>query len=229
MSSRKSVRKQKQKPKTNWTLIGGVVAAFLLIFGAMAFFANRAPAVTDLGSYCDEYPTRCVSWGAEDAPVTVLEVSDYGCPHCRDFNEETAPQLLRQYVETGQVRWMVLPFALGVQTIPPANALLCAKDSAQVVRLHEGLFGLQEVGFVNDNILSVAENAGISLSEPSSLVECVEDGAYNRVVSENIAAANAVGVNSTPTFFINGELVRGAQPLAVFQQKIDSFLTLSQN
>ena len=104
--SRRSTKKQ-----SNGMLIAGVVAGGIIIFAGLIYLAFREPARLNLLGYCNNNPDNCVVLGNEDAEVTVVEVSDYGCSHCRDFNLETAPILEAQYVETDQVKWIVVPFA----------------------------------------------------------------------------------------------------------------------
>jgi protein-disulfide isomerase len=211
--------------QTNWVVIGGVIGAGFLILIALLVMATRETEAPTLADYCTNTPDNCIIEGAANAPVTVVEISDYNCIHCRNFNVSSALALHEQYVETGQVRWIVLPFGLRATTVPPAAAALCAADQGQeqFSRMHLGLFSLQEAagGFSPDNIMAVAAQAGLDMD---SFTSCYDSGQYTRVVEENIRQANLAGISATPSFFINGLKLEGNQPLASFQQRIDAAL-----
>ena len=228
MSKRKVTRKPRQAPpksKTNWGLIAGVVGAILLLLLLfMTLFGNSGTAEAEtLEAYCAENADNCISLGDPSAPITIVEVSDYGCPHCRNFNTQTAPEISKEYIESGEVQWVIMPYALSTGTLPPANAAFCASEDAEFVTFHENLFSLQEsqTGFSSDNIINIGASAGIT---DDDFVQCVNNRRYTQQVNDNITAARKVGVDSTPTFFINGEIFKGAQPFSAFQQQIDSLL-----
>ncbi len=218
---------------TNWWIIGGIAGVGIIALFALLFMTLRAadspePTSTPfagqpLTEYCEENPERCLTKGAEDAPVTIVEVSDYGCSHCKNFNLETAGLLEDLYVTPGQVRWVVLPFALGVQTVPAAAAALCAADQDAFFPYHTQLFRQQsDADFMTKaNFRRAAEVVGIDVDE---FGECIDTGTYNNTVQLNSIAAAETGVGSTPTFFINGEIMPGNLPLPVFQQEINAIL-----
>ena len=226
---------KKQERKTNWILIGGIVGVGVIALFGLLFFSLQGsgaptpePAPTRslvLQEYCAANPGNCIINGAEDAPVTVIEVSDYGCGHCKNFNLDTAGTLKQQYVDTGVVRWITLPYALGGQTgyptAPSANAAMCAAEQGAFESFHTALFAIQGTGTFNKTagFVEIANDLGLDVD---ALTECMADGRYNDTIQENIQAANRTGINSTPSFYINGELVRGNIPLDSFQQIIEA-------
>lgn len=226
---------KKDERKTNWILIGGIVGVGVIaLFGLLFFSLQESGAPTPvltptrsllLQDYCDTNPENCMVEGEATAPVTVVEVSDYGCGHCKNFNLDTAPTLKQQYVDTGIVRWITIPYALGGQTgfptAPSANATMCAAEQGAFPAFHTALFGIQGTSKFNTTagFVEVASNLGL---DADALTACIEDGRYNANIQQNITNANNAGINSTPSFFVNGELVRGNLPLANFQQLIET-------
>jgi len=204
-------------------VIGGVIALGAIVLLGLMALAMRETPVSGLQAYCDNNPAACVVEGAEDAPVTIVEVMDYSCGHCRNFILETAPLIDQQYVETGQVRLVSLPYALRAETIPAANAGMCAAEQDAYYPFTDAMFAnfdepdnLTRAGFVR-----AAEAAELEM-EP--FTQCVDEGRYVSTVQENIQRARAAGVTSTPNFFIDGRKLEGNQPFSVFQQRIESLL-----
>lgn len=231
--ARSSRRARREESKgTNWLLIGGIVAVGLVGLFALLFVTLQeqdSPRPTEeilsqpLAEYCEENPGNCVTNGADDAPVTIVEVSDYGCGHCKNFNVETAGLLEDLYVTPGQVKWVILPYALGPQTAPAPAAAMCAGEQDRFFEYHRQLFEQQgspqfmtAAGFQQ-----AAEIAGL---DSEAFNACFQEGKYNNTVQENVIAAAAVGVDSTPTFFINDVMLRGNQPLTAFQQQINAII-----
>lgn len=231
---RRSRRAQTAKRDTNWLLVGGIVAAGAIALFALLFLSLQEqdspqtsstdePQGQPLAEFCQENPENCIVKGAEDAPVTIVEVSDYGCGHCKDFNLETAGLLEDLYVTPGQVKWIILPYALGPQTTPASEAAMCANEQDGFFAYHRRLFEQQgdPLFMSEDGFKQAAEDIGLDLE---AFEACLDDGNYGNTVQQNIRAATAVGVNSTPTFFINGEMYRGNQPLTTFQREINALI-----
>ncbi|MCA9899574.1 MAG: DsbA family protein [Ardenticatenaceae bacterium] len=214
--------------QTNWLLIGGLVVGGIVIFAGLIFLAFREPARLSLLGFCNNNPENCIVVGNEDAEVTVVEVSDYGCSHCRDFNLETSPLLEAQYVDSDKVKWVVLPFALQGQTgtfptMPSAVAAMCANQQGAFADFHQSLFELQGTQFFNteDGFMQVA--AALEM-DTNAFGSCLANNSYADTVIENITMAQQAGVSSTPSFFIDGELLPGNQPISIFQQRLDALL-----
>lgn len=212
------------KKKTNWLLIAGGTAVGAIVMFGLLFLALREPPVQTLASYCNANPDRCEPSGDNDAPVTVVEVSDYGCSHCRDFNLEKASLLHEQYVVTGDVKWVFLPFSLDDTRQPAAEAAMCAGDQEKFAEYHYALFALQNSpqAFTRDGYLSAAQSAGIP--DIAAFTECMDSREYRSIVQENRSAARRAGVTGTPTFYINDVKVEGNRPLGDFQQLIGNLI-----
>ncbi len=225
MSKRSPQTKQLSPPakSINWLVIGGVVVVGVVSLFLLLILTVKPTPVLALPDYCQVYPDRCVSSGVEDAPVTILEVFDFGCPHCRDFHEETWSLLEQSYVAQAQVNWVVLPYALSADRIPAAASALCAQEQDAYFPYTKALF----TGFdLADNLTVVGfqRAAAATNLNLNSFNQCLAEGRYQDVIRDNIEAASQIGVNSTPTFFINGQKLKGNLPLAQFQQQIENWL-----
>lgn len=226
--AKRSRNRRTANTQTNWLLIGGLVIGGIAIFAGLIALAFREPARLSLLGFCNSNPENCIVLGNENAEVSVVEVSDYGCSHCRDFNLETAPLLEAQYIDSNEVKWVVVPFALQGQTgtfptMPSVVAAMCSNEQGAFADFHESLFALQGTQFFNteEGFLQVA--AALNL-DTDAFNSCLNDNSYAETVIENITMAQQAGINSTPSFFIDGELLPGNQPISIFQQRLDSLL-----
>lgn len=206
---------------TNWVLIGGVAIGGVLILVALLILATRQTEVETLASYCDNNPGACYVLGSPDAPVTMVEVADFGCTFCRNFHVETLPALVSQYVESGRMRFIVLPYALSDNTLPAANASMCAGEQGQYFPFADGMYYNFDDPTIRtrDGFFRVAATLDLDIEQ---FTQCVNETRYNAMVRANMRAAANNGVSSTPTFFINNSRINGAFPLATFQQRIDA-------
>ena len=229
---------QQEKSGPNWMIIGGIAAVgivALLVLLALTVTAEPTAAVptpalqervSAITEYCETNEDRCIIFGEANAPVTFVEVSDYGCPHCYDFNNESVPALKQEFVETGLMRWIIMPYALSDQTHAGAVATLCAADQGAELGLdfHEQLFGLQTSGGFNtmSGFLSVARNVGLDAAQ---FEQCVEAETYSDQVHLNRQAARQAGVSSTPTVFVNNRAINGNVGLEAYRQRINDALS----
>ena len=171
-------------------------------------------------------PLDIRSKGSAQAPVTVYEMSDFQCPYCRQFATETFPRLERDYIAAGKVRWVFINFPLTSvhqHAAAAAQLGLCAAQQKKFWPIHDLLFKYQETWAplkeAGPFFVSLADSARLA---KSTLISCLESPeTVNRVRADAEGAARS-GATSTPTFYIEGGLLEGAQPLAVFRQVLDS-------
>lgn len=166
------------------------------------------------------------SKGKTQAPVTVYEMSDFQCPYCRSFALETFPALDSLFIATGKVRWVFINFpltSLHRNAVPAAGIALCAAKQGAFWPVHDLLYRHQsewaELKDPADYLLSLADSAKIS---KPALLECVKSQKTNDEVRADAEGATRAGATSTPAFYIEGGLLVGAQPLALFRQVLDS-------
>ena len=160
--------------------------------------------------------------GSKDAPVTIVEFSDFQCPFCGRFYQETLPQLRENYVKTGKVKIVYrdfpLPFHENAQKA--AEASECAHEQGKFWQMHDMMFSHQDAITVA-NLKQYAKSLGL---DTTKFNQCLDSGKYASEVQKDETDGSAYGVGGTPTFFINGQQLVGAQPYQAFQQAIDAAL-----
>lgn len=230
MAKKGSRRKQikRQQRQTNWTVMGAIITGGILIFAGLIYLAVRpstgeSAATESLETYCDENEGACIVRGNESAPVTIVEISDFGCVFCKEFNMQTAPLINEQYVEAGDVRYIVLPYSSSSKTMPAANGGVCAAEQGLFWEYSHAMFADFDAPDHLDTsgIERAAESVGLEMKEFS---DCLASGRYNSRIQVNRNTAIKAGVSATPTFFINDQIVEGALPWATFQQRINTWL-----
>jgi len=168
--------------------------------------------------------------GDPNAPVTIIEYTDFQCPYCARHALQTFTQIDENLVETGKVRYVFkdLPLtSIHPQAMLAAEAARCAGDQDQeaYIAMHNLLFEKQKSwsGQANAADLFADYAAEIGL-DSASLKTCLENHEFEKEVQADMQEANALGFSGTPAFLINGQSVVGAQPFEVFEQAVESFL-----
>lgn len=167
--------------------------------------------------------------GAADAPITIVEFSDYQCPFCQRHYEQTMPQLLENYIDTGKVRYVFKDFPLTQlhpQAVGASLAAECAGEQGAYWEMHDKLFGEQPRWSGQENApetySAFTEEIGLDVE---AFDQCMEEQRYMDNISSNFQEGVNAGVTGTPAFFINGQFLSGAQSFEVFQQVIEGLLT----
>ena len=166
---------------------------------------------------------------AGDAAATlwVIEASDYQCPYCRRFHEETFPAIEAEYVRTGKVRfaYVHMPLPMHANAAPASEAAMCAGAQGKFWGFHDALFDAQqELTAAQDPrplFDGIARSQGL---DQAAFARCLDDDVMQPVVMGDFERMRQAGVNSTPTFFVGNTKIEGAQPIAVFRRTIDSAL-----
>lgn len=162
--------------------------------------------------------------GEADAPVTIIEFSDFQCPYCGDWSAETGKKIKETYIEEGLVRigYWHFPF-LGNPSVIAAEASECAGEQDAFWAYHDYLFGPEVTGkgLNKENLIEFA--AALEL-DAEAFDECLDSGKHTQFVQGQRGIAQQIGVSSTPSFLINGEPVIGAQAFPVFQEVIEAEL-----
>lgn len=161
----------------------------------------------------DSTPEGFPSEGLANAPVTILEFSDFQCPYCRHFAEEVLPKLREKYISTGKARIIWRDMAIrGPESEAAGAAALCAHEQGRFWVYHDGLYkrqqGQNEGTFSVANLKALAGEVG--RIQPELFAQCIDTGRYLPAVKASTQdAQNAVKLTGTPTFFVNGQKVEG--------------------
>jgi protein-disulfide isomerase len=160
------------------------------------------------------------SIGPADAPITIVEFSDYQCPYCRRWHEQVYEPLLAAY--PGQIRLVYrhLPLtSIHPDAFSAAEAAMCAGEQNAYWQYHEKLFSSDSLGA--SVYIQYAQELSLDMT---AFETCLSERRYQEAIQRDLDFAVNLGVRSTPTFFINGLAIVGAQPLSVFKQVIDQEL-----
>jgi len=168
---------------------------------------------------------QAVVLGDAEAPVTIVEFSDYQCPFCARHFQETWPQLKAEFVDTGRVRYVFkdLPITSIHPQAPKAHeAARCAGEQGAYWAMHDRLFaGQSEWAGRSDHVAIFKRYAAELGLERAALDACLDSGRWASAVKTDLAEGAGLGVQGTPTFFINGYPLVGAQPYETFQLAVD--------
>ena len=165
--------------------------------------------------------------GSESAPVTIYEMSDFQCPWCARFTLQTMPALEREYIATGKVRLIFVNFPLPMHPNagPAAELAMCAARQDRFWAIHDLLYRHQDdwkdLREPATYFLGLADSAGLSRD---AIVECMRSGAMRAIVQRDADGASRSGAHSTPSFWIEGGILAGAQPIEVFRPILDSII-----
>ena len=174
-----------------------------------------------------------------NAPITIIEFSDYECPFCKRHFTDTFPQLIKNYIDTGKAKLVFRDFPLSFHdpmATKEAVAANCAKEQGgdkKYFEFHDEIFKRTTSngnGLNEDKIQAIAKDIGLNTSKFTS---CLSNKAMEDEIKKDIADGSAAGASGTPTFLIGkstsdgkieGDLLIGAQPFAAFQAVIDPLL-----
>jgi protein-disulfide isomerase len=157
------------------------------------------------------------SFGPADAPLTLIEFSDFECPYCQRWQEEVWGQLQKSYGDKIRLVYRDFPLPGHPNAIPAAEAANCANEQGKFWEYHDLLFGGSQ-GLSEAAYVQYAQSLGLDMT---SFNQCVSEHRYNQEIQADYQWASELGVNSTPTFFLNGIPLVGAQPIDVFTQVIE--------
>jgi len=165
--------------------------------------------------------------GNNKAPVTLIEFSDFQCSFCRKFWQATMPLLDKKYISTGKVRFIYRHFAIvGKSSEVAAQAAECAGEQRKFWEYHDKLFASAgyPFAFTDGKLKSYAKELGL---KSQGFNQCLDSGKHLKKVEGETAIAFLLGARGTPVFFLNGQMIVGAQPFEVFEAAIEKELKRS--
>ncbi len=210
---------------------GFVIAGGTVLAGGAAF-ALLGPAVSGNGTNADAgtvsglavEPPHGEKWiGAADAPVTVYEFASATCPHCASFHKGTYKALKKAYIDTGKIKFVLREFPLDDLSLAAFMVARCAPEG-RYFDMIDMLFERQRVWNGHDprgELFKIAKLAGAT---EKSFEACLSNETVARgILATREHAQKQLGVNSTPTFFINGTKLTGNHPLSSFAEHIERY------
>jgi protein-disulfide isomerase len=165
--------------------------------------------------------------GPANASVTITEYASMTCPHCAAFNENVFPKIKSEYIDTGKVRYVFREFPLDIKAAAGSMLARCiAKDDAGKYFAVIDMLFKQQNDWVTKNttetLTRIGKQAGLS---QQAVEDCLKDQALlDKIAADQKFANEVLKVNSTPTFFINGEMIRGETSFEEFDKRIKSLL-----
>jgi protein-disulfide isomerase len=217
--------------KRRYPVITAVAAAFVVILAcSKSSSASAASTAAGPDSVLLKRADHARIEGSASAPVWVIEVSDFQCPYCRQFHDDSYGELKRAYVDSGKVRLAYVNFPLSMHrnAFAASESAMCAGAQNKFWEMHDVLFTTQRswenLPSPQKMFDSLAVAQGVDLP---AFQKCVSGHLTKPMIEADIDRATKQGVESTPTFLIGGMMVTGAQPVANFRRAIDSALVLA--
>ena len=237
MSKRQLIEERRKKNQRQRTLMLTLLIGGLVIVAAaitMAFISSNRVVLsqkdiiqpdTNLAIQVDRN-----TLGDPNAPVVIEEYSDFGCSHCADFALGTKKLIEQEYIESGQV-YLVFHSVGGLlgspATLQAAEGAYCAADQNAFWSFHDLVFANQVPLFQNRNAdisrtqVQFAERLDLN---PDQFETCLTERKYKELATQDEVEAAQKGIDGTPTFIVNGVMLRGNQPFENFQQAIEEEL-----
>ncbi|MBF6594419.1 MAG: DsbA family protein [Thermaceae bacterium] len=194
------------------TLFIAVAAIAVILVGVLFFALKPKPTV----SINDAASGARFVFGPADAKVTVVDFSNYLCPHCRDHATQVLPFIMKEYVDTGKIRYVFrdFPFSGQDNVIRASEAAACAADSNLYLEYHEALFRSQAqwAGLSGDALDQFFADLGGQLGmAPATMNDCLKSGKKEAGVLADRDLTGKLALDSTPTFIVNGVKFTGSR------------------
>jgi len=237
MSKRQFIEERRKKNKRQRTLmLTLMIGGLLIVTGAItaAFISSSRVNISlndivqpdiDLPILVDRN-----ALGDPNAPVVIEEYSDFGCSHCAEFALGTKKLIEQEYIESGQV-YLVFHSVGGLlgspATLQAAEGAYCAADQNAFWPFHDMIFANQVILFQNRNVdisRTLVQFAEILEMDPDQFETCLTERKYKELAVQDEISAAQQGIDGTPTFIVNGVMLRGNQPFESFQQVIEEEL-----
>jgi len=178
--------------------------------------------------------------GDKNAPVTIVEFSDYECPFCGKYYNTTLKEITKNYIDTGKVKYIFrdLPLEMHHKAIPAANAAECVREQGgdeMYFAYHDTLFEHQSnvqvktmeelEAHVKKYIVDLKKYAADLDIDQDQFNKCFDSGKYHTEINKDMKDAQELGIKGTPAFYIEGEPIVGAVPYSVFEAAIEEALS----
>jgi protein-disulfide isomerase len=227
-SKRRNTKRRSRKQTTQksglptYALIAGVVIVALVVVAALVLLDQG----TDSPQAGSDDVSLEKSYGAEDAPVVVVEYADFQCPYCAQFASSVGQRLKEDYADQGQIRFVFHHLAfLGDESTWAAEASECANEQGRFWDYHDKLFaeqaGENQGAFSQDNLKRFATDLGLDTGQFDA---CLDSGKYGSSVRDATNQAQRRRINSTPTVVVNGQVIQNWNNYGALQAAIEAAL-----
>jgi protein-disulfide isomerase len=165
--------------------------------------------------------------GPADAKVTITEYASMTCPHCAAFNEQVFPKIKAEFIDTGKVRYIFREFPLDIKAAAGSMLSRCIAngDASKYFAVTDLLFKSQAdwvMKNTTESLSRIGKQAGLSQQQVD---DCLKDQALlDKIAADQKYASEVLKVDSTPTFFINGDKIKGEASIEEFEKKINPLL-----
>jgi protein-disulfide isomerase len=237
-------RKKEQQKRLRLVLaiLGGVVLIVLAVV-AINGTTNKSKAAS-LGDIVQITPVARPeadrnNMGDPNAKVKMVEYSDFQCPYCKDFADQTLQAIVDAYIATGKLYFTSRSMGNfvsqnigtgGTESRDAAEAAYCAADQGKYWEFSEVAFanwaGEEAGSFSSQRLNQIAQSLGLDMSV---FKQCMKNHTHRNHVNQDYSDGQAAGINATPSFVINGKLISGALPFADFQKEIEAALAAAGN
>lgn len=220
--------------KTKLILPGAILIAAVMVSGSLLYVNGaKLPTGQTLDGSNPKNKVQELSvgdspfLGDKNAKITIVEFADFRCPFCERFYQDAEKQIIANYVNTGKAKFVFKHYAfLGQESTWASEAAECANEQGKFWEYHNWLYDNQApesdlAYYSKTNLIKYAGKVGLDTNKFSS---CLNSDKYSGRVSTDLSQGQTAGVTGTPTVFINGQSIVGAQPFSVFKAIIDSEL-----
>jgi protein-disulfide isomerase len=200
-----------------------LLPALLALFLPMAVQGQGAAAAARADSILSRVDAGRIQ-GSPNAPVWIVELSDFECPYCKRWHDEVYPAIKRDYVDKGIVRMAYLHFPLSMHRHAKhaAAASLCSAEQNKFWPMHDKLFQTQKRWAALENPAALFDSLAVAAGASGPAWRaCMREGLVDRVINGDVSRGQSIGMRSTPTFFVGDEPIVGAAPLADFRAAIE--------
>jgi len=231
-------RERQKRLRLILSIVGGAV---LIVLAIVAIRSLAAPSATEIVQVTPKTrpQTERNNVGDPNAPVKIVEFSDFQCPYCKQFADNTEQTIIDTFVSSGKVYFTYRSMGNfvsqnigkgGTESRASAEAAYCAADQGKFWEYKDSLFvnwlGEDIGSYTTARLAAMAESLGLDVEQ---FRNCLSDKKYRDQVEQDYQDGIAAGVTGTPSFLINGKLIVGAQPIGTFQQEIEAALQAAGN
>ncbi|MDQ6828871.1 MAG: DsbA family protein [Gemmatimonadota bacterium] len=161
--------------------------------------------------------------GNPSATIWIIEISDFQCPYCKEWHDSTFAKVKTEFIDTGKARFAYINYPLSSHrnAMPAAEAAMCSAAQGKFWPMHDALFNSQEHWEVLPDPASMIDSIAKSIGvDAQAMRSCVTRHATRPLIQADVERSQDAGVNSTPTFLVNGTPLIGAQPIESFRKAV---------